>query len=140
MFFVNYVFQCSRALRTESAESWVVFMCPLAMRSWFKNTTITVMSSWKWRLTFLSIFLRSEYLISLFLAASWRAAFISLFALPWRQRETTQQDTVQQINLYPEHKESQSNKSYYIQNTSRHSPRNQLYIQNTRRHSLTNQF
>ncbi|CAL1397447.1 unnamed protein product [Linum trigynum] len=43
---------------------------------------MTVMSSWKWRLTFLSIFLKSEYLISLFLAASWSAAFTSLFALP----------------------------------------------------------
>jgi len=71
--------QWSRALRSESAESSTV---PLEIRSWFKNKTITDISSWKWRRTFLSILRRSEYRISRFLAASWRAALISLFALP----------------------------------------------------------
>jgi len=48
-----------------------------------RNTTMTVISSWKWRLTPRSIFLRSEYLISLFLAASCIATFTSLRAIPW---------------------------------------------------------
>jgi len=47
-----------------------------------RNTTITVMSSWKCRRTPRSIFFRSEYLISLFFAASCKAAFTSLLALP----------------------------------------------------------
>lgn len=47
-----------------------------------RNTTITVMSSWKCRRTPRSIFFKSEYLISLFLAASCKAAFTSLRALP----------------------------------------------------------
>jgi hypothetical protein len=44
------------------------------------------MSSWKWRRTPRSIFLRSEYLISLFLAASCIAALTSLRAIPWRKK------------------------------------------------------
>lgn len=71
--------QWSRALRIESVGSSTV---PLEIRSWFKNKTITDISSWKWRRTFLSILRRSEYRISRFLAASWRAALISLLALP----------------------------------------------------------
>lgn len=47
-----------------------------------RNTTITVMSSWKCRRTPRSIFFKSEYLISLFFAASCSAAFTSLLALP----------------------------------------------------------
>lgn len=54
----------------------------LLMRFELINTTITVMSSWKCRRTPRSIFFRSEYLISLFFAASCRATFTSLFALP----------------------------------------------------------
>lgn len=46
------------------------------------NTTTTVISSWKCLLTPRSIFLRSEYRISLFLAATCRAALISLLAIP----------------------------------------------------------
>lgn len=59
---------------------------PLANSSWFMNRTMTVMSSWKCRRTFLSILMRSEYRISRFRAASWSAAFMSLFALPWTKR------------------------------------------------------
>lgn len=47
-----------------------------------RNTTITVVSSWKWRRTPRSIFFKSEYRISRFLAASCIAAFTSLLALP----------------------------------------------------------
>lgn len=47
-----------------------------------RNTTTTVMSSWKWRRTPRSIFFRSEYLISLFFAASCNAVFTNLLALP----------------------------------------------------------
>lgn len=50
-----------------------------------RYTTITVVSSWKWRRTPRSIFFKSEYLISLFFAASWSAAFTSLLALPWKK-------------------------------------------------------
>jgi hypothetical protein len=46
------------------------------------------MSSWKCRLTPRSIFLRSEYLISLFLAASCIAALTSFRAIPWRKEIT----------------------------------------------------
>lgn len=49
-----------------------------------RYTTTTVVSSWKWRRTPRSIFFKSEYLISLFFAASWSAAFTSLLALPWK--------------------------------------------------------
>lgn len=48
----------------------------------FRNTTVTVMSSWKCLLIPLPIFCRSKYLISLFRAATWSAAFISLLAIP----------------------------------------------------------
>lgn len=47
-----------------------------------RNTTMTVMSSWKCLRTPRSIFFKSEYLISLFLAASSNAALTSLRALP----------------------------------------------------------
>lgn len=47
-----------------------------------RNKTITVMSSWKWRRTPRSIFFKSEYLISLFFAASCIAVFTNLLALP----------------------------------------------------------
>lgn len=47
-----------------------------------RNTTMTVISSWKCLLTPLSIFFRSEYLISLFFAASLRAVFMSFLAIP----------------------------------------------------------
>ena len=47
-----------------------------------RNTTITVMSSWKWRGTPRSIFFKCEYLISPFFAATFKAAFTSLLALP----------------------------------------------------------
>lgn len=47
-----------------------------------RNTTTTVMSSWKCLRTPLSIFFKSEYLISLFFAASCNAAFTNLRALP----------------------------------------------------------
>ncbi|KMT06934.1 hypothetical protein BVRB_6g152710 [Beta vulgaris subsp. vulgaris] len=40
-----------------------------------RNTIITVISSWKCRRTPRSIFFKSEYLISLFLAASCNAVF-----------------------------------------------------------------
>lgn len=49
-----------------------------------RNTTMTEISSWKCLLTPRSIFFRSEYLISLFFAASCSAAFTSRRALPWR--------------------------------------------------------
>ena len=81
--------QCSRALRRESGGSCPM---PLEIRSWFKNKTKTVISSWKWRRTFLSIFWRSEYRISRFLAASWRAALTSLLALPYINRIWWAQD------------------------------------------------
>ena len=48
-----------------------------------RNTTMTVMSSWKCRRTPRDIFFKSEYLISLFLAASCKAAFTNLRALPY---------------------------------------------------------
>lgn len=59
----------------------------LALLTRFESryTTITVVSSWKWRRTPRSIFFKSEYLISLFFAASWSAAFTSLLALPWKK-------------------------------------------------------
>lgn len=56
----------------------------LLIRFESRNTTTTVMSSWKCRRTPRSIFLRSEYLISRFFAASCSAAFTSLRALPCR--------------------------------------------------------
>lgn len=59
------------------------FVLALLTRLESRNTTMTVMSSWKWRRTPRSIFLRSEYLISLFLAASCSAALISFLAQPW---------------------------------------------------------
>lgn len=63
--------------------------CVLALltRLESRNTTMTVMSSWKWRRTPRSIFLRSEYLISLFLAASCSAAVISLLAQPCKIKQ-----------------------------------------------------
>lgn len=79
------IYKCSRSLRIERGGSCTV---TLDIRSWFKNRTITVISSWKCRRTFLSIFLRSEYLISLFFAASWSAALISLLALPCNNRRS----------------------------------------------------
>lgn len=52
-----------------------------------RNTTITVISSWKCLRTPRSIFFRSEYLISLFFAASCRAAFTNALALPCIERK-----------------------------------------------------
>lgn len=75
----NHTGQWLRALRIDSGGFWTV---PLVIRSEFKNKTITVISSWKCRRTFLSIDRRSEYRISRFLAASCKAALISLLALP----------------------------------------------------------
>lgn len=72
-------FQCSKELLIDKGEPWID---PLEIRSWFRNKIMTVISSWKWRRTFLSILLRSEYRISRFLAASCKATLISLLALP----------------------------------------------------------
>lgn len=47
-----------------------------------RNTTITVISSWKCRRTPRSTFFKSEYRISLFFAASCKAVFTSLRAIP----------------------------------------------------------
>lgn len=47
-----------------------------------RNTTATEMSSWKCRRTPRSIFFKSEYLISLFFAASCSAVFTNLLAIP----------------------------------------------------------
>lgn len=59
-------------------------LAPLT-RSALRKTTMTVMSSWKWRRTPRSILLRSEYLISRFFAASRSAALISRRAIPCRR-------------------------------------------------------
>lgn len=55
----------------------------LLIRRGSRNTTTTVISSWKCLLTPLSIFFRSEYLISLFFAASWSAVLTSFRAIPY---------------------------------------------------------
>lgn len=52
-----------------------------------RKSTITVISSWKCLLTPRSIFCRSEYLISLFFAASCNAALTNFLATPWKRRE-----------------------------------------------------
>ncbi|MFS7981967.1 hypothetical protein Hanom_Chr10g00957221 [Helianthus anomalus] len=57
------------------------FMLALLTRFESRNTPTTLMSSWKCRLTPLSIFFKSEYLISRFFAASCKVAFTSLLAL-----------------------------------------------------------
>lgn len=54
---------------------------------WSRYTTITVISSWKWRLTPFSIFFMSLYLISLLFAASATAALTSRFAIPCKIHE-----------------------------------------------------
>lgn len=55
----------------------------LLIKDGFRNTTTTVISSWKCLLIPRSIFLRSEYRISLFLAATRSAALTSLLAIPY---------------------------------------------------------
>lgn len=59
----------------------------LPSNSWSIKITTTVISSWKNRLTPFSTFLRSSYLISLFLAATFKAALRSLLAIPWHFRK-----------------------------------------------------
>ena len=93
--FINH--QWSWTLRIESGGSSTI---PLDIRSSFRNKTITVISSWKWRRTFLSILRRSEYLISRFLAASCRAALTSLLALPCIQ-EANEHNRIQDKHNYP---------------------------------------
>ncbi|KAF9604575.1 hypothetical protein IFM89_008019, partial [Coptis chinensis] len=51
---VKYIRQ-SKALRTDNGGPCTK---PWEIRSWFRNKTITLISSWKWRLTFLSVLLR----------------------------------------------------------------------------------
>lgn len=53
----------------------------------FRNRTMTVMSSWKCLRTPRSILFRSEYLISLFFAASCSATLISLLAIPCNKHQ-----------------------------------------------------
>lgn len=55
---------------------------------------MTVMSSWKWRRIPFSIFFKSEYLISRFFAASWRAARTNLFAIPWSSQRNNVKKSV----------------------------------------------
>lgn len=64
-----------------------------------RNTTITVMSSWKCRRTPRSIFFKSEYLISLFFAASCSAAFTNLLALPCNEIVQMKVDTSSSLSL-----------------------------------------
>lgn len=56
---------------------------------WSRYITMTVMSSWKWRLTPFSSLFMSLYLISFFLAASWTAALTKRFAIPCRKKLKT---------------------------------------------------
>lgn len=67
-----------------------------------RNTTMTVMSSWKCLLTPLSIFFRSEYLISLFFAAIRSAALTSLLAIPcrWKGAVFIRKETLNKIPYF----------------------------------------
>jgi len=65
--------------RTDISGADVLF----PSNSWSIKITTTVVSSWKKRLIPLSTFLRSSYLISLFLAATFRAVLTSFLAIPW---------------------------------------------------------
>lgn len=62
------------------------------------KTTTTVISSWKCLLTPRSIFFRSEYRISLFFAATWRAALTSFLATPWKQTFKSYEQSSQWVN------------------------------------------
>ncbi|KAJ0511503.1 hypothetical protein HanIR_Chr11g0552831 [Helianthus annuus] len=60
---------------------------PIFIKDGSRKTTTTVISSWKCLLTPLSIFFKSEYLISRFFAATRRAALTSFRAIPCKQKK-----------------------------------------------------
>ena len=76
------------------------FVLALLTRLESRNTTMTVMSSWKWRRTPRSIFLRSEYLISLFLAAACSAALINFLAQPWKIKYSMNHPQMMQLSFH----------------------------------------
>lgn len=70
----------------ETSGTLTLFPC----NSWSMKTTTTVISSWKKRLIPFSTFWRSLYLISLFLAASFKAVLRSRLAIPWCSKDEQQ--------------------------------------------------